>query len=130
VILLDTNIWLRWLLPTNPLPNSLISKIERANTIFISSMSCWEVVMLEQRQRIELPLPTEEWLKEATTGSNIEILPITCDISYLAGTLPEHHKDPVDRIIIATVVCHDLKLMSLDSVFPLYPILENRLITK
>ncbi len=91
MILLDTHIWLRWLLPTNPLPVSLISKIEKANTIFISLMSCWEVVMLEQRQRIELPLPTKEWLKEATTGSSIEILPITCDISYLAGTLPEHH---------------------------------------
>ena len=66
MILLDTHIWLRWLLPTNPLPNSLVLQIEKANTIFISSMSCWEVVMLEQRQRIELPLPTEEWLKEAT----------------------------------------------------------------
>ena len=130
MILIDTHIWLRWLLPTDPLPDSFVLQIEQANKIRVSSMSCWEVVMLEQRQRIELPLPTEEWLKEATAGSNIEILPITCDISYLAGTLPEHHKDPVDRIIIATAVYHDLKLMSLDSVFPLYQILENRLITK
>jgi len=130
MILIDTHIWLRWLLPTDPLPNSLVLQIEQANKIWVSSMSCWEVTMLEQRQRIELPLPTNDWLKEATIGSNIEILPVSCDISYLAGTLPEHHKDPVDRIIIATAVCHDLKLISLDSIFPLYQVLENRLITK
>jgi len=130
MILIDTHIWLRWLLPTDPLPNSLVLQIEQANKIWVSSMSCWEVTMLEQRQRIELPLPTNDWLKEATIGSNIEIFPVSCDISYLAGTLPEHHKDPVDRIIIATAVCHDLKLISLDSIFPLYQVLENRLITK
>ncbi len=84
--------------------------------------------MLEQKQRIELPIPVEQWLKDATTGSFVSVLPITCDISRLAGTLPAHHKDPADRIIIATALCHNLKLMSLDSVFPAYQELAERLV--
>jgi len=130
MILLDTHIWIRWLMPTEPLPRRMVEQIEQAETTTISAISCWEVIMLEQKQRIELPLPVEEWLKEATTGSKVNILPITCDISRLAGTLPQHHKDPADRIIIATAICHKLKLMSLDSVFPAYQELDKQLITK
>jgi len=50
MILIDTHIGLRWLLPTDPLPDSFVLQIEQANKIRVSSMSCWEVVMLEQRQ--------------------------------------------------------------------------------
>jgi PIN domain nuclease of toxin-antitoxin system len=60
----------------------------------------------------------------------VNVLPITCDISYLAGTLPEHHKDPADRIIIATALYHNLKLMSLDSIFPAYQELVGQLIVE
>ncbi len=130
MILLDTHIWLRWLLPTEPLPISLVEQIEQVETVTVSAISCWEIVMLEKKQRIKLPLPVEQWLKEATTGSKVKVLSITCDISCLAGTLPEHHKDPADRIIIATAICHNLKLMSLDSVFPAYQELAERLIAK
>jgi len=130
MILLDTHIWLRWLLPTEPLPKQLVAHIEQAKAVWVSAMSCWEVVMLVRRRRIELSLPTEQWLKEATIGSNVGILPVTCDISYLTAILPEHHKDPVDRIIIATAIYHDLNLISLDNLFPTYEILANRLIRK
>ncbi len=130
MILLDTHIWLRWLLPTEPLPIKLLTYIEQAETVSISAMSCWEAVMLAQRQRIELPLPIEQWLIKATLNSGVEILPVICDISHLAATLPEHHKDPVDRIIIATTIHHHLKLISLDTVFPTYQELAEYLITK
>jgi len=130
MILLDTHIWIRWLLPSQPLPTSLVRQIEQTETIMVSAISCWEVVMLEKQQRIKLPLPIKQWLQEATTGSEINVLPITCDISCLAGTLPEHHKYPADRIIIATALCHNLKLMSLDSIFPNYQELIGKLITK
>jgi PIN domain nuclease of toxin-antitoxin system len=130
MILLDTHIWLRWLLSTEPLPIKLVEQIEQTETVTIFAISCWEVVMLVQKQRIELPLPVEQWLKDATTNSFVSVLPITCDISRLAGTLPEHHKDPADRIIIATALCHNLKLMSLDSIFPAYQEIAERLIVK
>jgi len=130
MILLDTHIWLRWLLPTEPLPIKLVEQIEQAEAVFVSAISCWETVMLVQKQRIMLDQPLEQWLEEASTGSGVIVLPITCEISRLAATLPEHHKDPADRLIIATALCHNLKLMSLDLRFPAYQELLERLITR
>lgn len=130
MILLDTHIWVRWLLPTDPLPASLVEQIEQADAVCVSAISCWEVVMLEQKQRIELPVPVKEWLEEASIGSDVEVLPITCEISHLSGELPSHHKDPADRIIIASSITHDLRLMSLDGIFPSYQELNGRLITR
>jgi PIN domain nuclease of toxin-antitoxin system len=76
MILLDTHIWLRWLLLTDPLPIRLVEQIEQAKIVTVSAISCWEIVMLERKQRIVLPLPVEQWLKEASTGSGVnQLLP-------------------------------------------------------
>ncbi len=130
MILLDTHIWLRWLLPTDPLSVKLVDKIEHAEVVFVSAISCWETVMLVQKRRIVLNQPVEQWLTEASTHSGVEVLPITCQISRVAATLPEHHKDPADRLIIATALCHDLKLISLDRMFSGYQELTERLIAE
>ena len=129
-MLLDTHIWIRWLLNSDPIPTSLKNKIESANNVYISAISCWEAILLEQKQRIKLPISNEKWLIEATTHSGISVLPITCDISYIANMLPEHHKDPADRFIIATAIKHDLDIISFDSIFPKYKEIKHRLIHK
>ena len=126
-MLLDTHIWIRWLLPTDPLSKNILKIIEEEKIIQISAISCWEVTLLSLRNRIKLPIPIDEWLFEATTGSDIQVLPITCQISQLAGSLPEHHKDPADRIIIATAITHNINLISLDQIFPSYTELDGYL---
>ena len=54
---------------------------------------------------------------------------ITSEIAYLSARLTEHHKDPADRMIIATAILNDAQLISFDGVFPLYSELKGRLIT-
>ncbi|MDL1984270.1 MAG: hypothetical protein LWX54_08810 [Deltaproteobacteria bacterium] len=56
------------------------------------------------------------------------LLPITPQIAGMAVDLPEHHSDPQDRIIIATVLAHEGQLMSADRKFPLYEELARRLL--
>jgi PIN domain nuclease of toxin-antitoxin system len=46
MILLDTHIWIRWLMPTDPLPQNLTDLIETADSLVVSSISCWEVILL------------------------------------------------------------------------------------
>jgi PIN domain nuclease of toxin-antitoxin system len=128
MILIDTHIWIRWLLPNDPLPLSLIDLIETTDSLAVSSISCWEIVMLERFNRIELPLPVDEWLQEALNGSEVNALPINENIAMLAGQLPYHHKDPADRFIIATAIINKIKLISLDSSFKLYQELNDYLI--
>ena len=84
--------------------------------------------MLSQRKKIQLPLPVELWLDEALTPSGVSLLPLDCEIARLAAALPEHHRDPADRMIIATAICHDAQLASLDAAFVKYEELEGRLL--
>ncbi len=76
--------------------------------------------MLVSHRRIDLPLPLPEWIGEATVGSGVEIVPIQCDPARLAAALPQHHRDPADRLIIATAQYLDATLISLDERFPAY----------
>ena len=130
MILLDTHIWIRWILEDDPLPQSIIDAIELSDSeVVVSAISTWEVVLLEKRKRIELTVPVDQWLEEALIGSNVRSLPVTSEIAYLSGILLDHHKDPADRIIIATSIVNDTQLISLDTVFPLYSELQGRLIS-
>lgn len=66
------------------------------------------------------PAIKEEWFAKALDESDIVLLPVTPKIAGLAVELPEQHSDPQDRIIIATALAHDSKLMSSDRKFPMY----------
>lgn len=118
--LLDTHIWVRWLLPDSPLPARLVQRIEADETVAVSANSCWEVAMLVQRGRLLLPVPPSTWIEEASTGSNVEVLPVDCLPAHAAVALPQHHRDPADRLIIATAMHYDATLLSLDERFPAY----------
>jgi PIN domain nuclease of toxin-antitoxin system len=129
MIILDTHIWLNWVIQGETgIPPDIAAALRSEPRVAVSAISSFEVVYLHKRKRIELPLPVREWLKEALAPSRIESLPVTSEIATASAELPEHHKDPADRIIIATTLAHDAKLASVDSVFPLYEALQGRLL--
>lgn len=128
MILIDTHIWLRWILPGEPLPRKLLELVNSSESLAVSSISCWEVVLLNKWHKIELSLPVNEWLEEALEGSNVTALPITANIAIRAGLLHYHHKDPADRFIIATAIHHNINLVSMDGHFASYDELESLLI--
>ena len=121
MILLDTHIWVRWADPSaNPLPVGLVEKIETADRLAVSAVTCWEVAWLVRRGRLALRLDLADWLDQALTGSEVICLPIDRGIAVRAANLPEHHRDPADRLIIATAIEQRARLISLDSAFPAY----------
>lgn len=121
MILLDTHIWVRWVDPSaNPLPVVLVEKIETADQLAVSAVTCWEVALLVRRGRLTLRLSLADWLDQALAGSGVICLPINREIAIRAANLPEHHRDPADRLIIATAIEQRARLISLDSAFPAY----------
>jgi PIN domain nuclease of toxin-antitoxin system len=129
MIVLDTHIWLWWILQdNNNLSKERFQKIEQAEEIAVSAISCFEIAWLEQHKRITLPFSKQEWFKLALEGSGIILLPISPEIATVAVELPEHHSDPQDRIIIATAIVHQANLMSSDRKFSFYKELESKLI--
>lgn len=131
MIVLDTHIWVNWILGGDAaLSPAVVVAMQSENRLAVSGISCFEVSLLVKRGKLELSLPVEEWLIEALANSGVESLPVTCEIARRAVALPEIHRDPADRIIIATAIVHDAKLASVDSVFPSYQELQNRLVGK
>ncbi|TCT18698.1 type II toxin-antitoxin system VapC family toxin [Thiobaca trueperi] len=121
MILLDTHIWVRWVdAEANPLPSALIETIETADRLAVSAITCWEVAWLTRRGRLDLRLSLADWLQQALEGSDVMCLPIDRRIAARAANLPEHHRDPADRLIIATAIETRARLMSLDGAFPAY----------
>jgi PIN domain nuclease of toxin-antitoxin system len=131
VIVLDTHVWVNWiLLGSDGLTKPIQNAIDGQPAMAVSAISCFEVSMLVKHRKLELPLSVDEWLDEALTRSGLECLPITCEIARLSVALQDIHKDPADRIIIATAIHHDALLASMDSTFPAYPELAGRLIAR
>jgi len=102
--------------------------IEQADEVGVSAISLFEVAWLQQHGRIQLPYELNKWFEKALAGSGISLIPLTPPIATLAVSLTDYHSDPQDRIIIATTIVHDGKLISVDKKFPFYPELETRLI--
>lgn len=101
MLILDTHAIYWWVNRTpNKLEQQQIETIETAESLAVSAMTCWKMAWLVKHGRITLKLPVSEWLDQIEENS-VAIIPVSRAIAERAVTLPEHHKDPVDRIIIA-----------------------------
>lgn len=128
MILLDTHVWVRWLVPGDqPLPRALSDLIDLEDDVCVSAISHWEIAYLQKRGRLSLPLDIQDWLREATVGSDIRTLDLTPGIAVRSAALTDVHRDPADRFIIATALETHCRLLSLDQQFHLYPELAGLL---
>ena len=126
VIVLDTHVWL-WLVNGNfeSIPNHWLAEIESANQVGVCSISCYEIALAHSRGRIERPGTTEEWFESAFDPVGVELIPLTSQIASRAVSLSPVHKDPFDRLIIATTLTYEAVLASADGLIFRYPELVN-----
>lgn len=128
MIVLDTHIWIWWLQGDSPfLPAHFRGQIEYERDVAVSVVSCYEAAWLIGRNRVKIEGGLDEWFDSALVEARVRLLPLTPSIARQAAELPAHHSDPFDRIIIATAVENDAKLLSADRKFPAYEILAGRL---
>lgn len=117
MLLLDTHVW--WWSVSEPANLSSIAMERilstRPSQRAIASISLWEMAMLEARQRIELDIPVAIWLSRAVKNTGIRVIDLSPDIAAESCSLPGNfHKDPADRIIVATARVHDMTLLTKD----------------
>jgi PIN domain nuclease of toxin-antitoxin system len=121
VIVLDTHIWL-WLINGNfeQFPAHWPTAIASAIRVGVSPISCYEIALAHQKGRIKLPSTAQNWFQDALTPAGIEIFPLNANIATCAVNLSPAHKDPFDRLIIATALELGAKLASINRVFSQY----------
>ncbi len=129
MIVLDTHIWHWWI---NQIPRRLssgiVDLIEQADEVAVSAISVFEMAWLVRHGRIDLGGKFDQWLEDVIASECVKFLSVTSEIASLAVALPEYHKDPQDRLIIATALIENAQLLSFDTAFPAYLELQGRLI--
>jgi PIN domain nuclease of toxin-antitoxin system len=103
---------------TAPLSRQALRAIEiarREQSVYVSAISVWELAMLVARKRFQVNKPVRTWVQEAFEQPDIQLLPLAPDIAIEATELPRPmHKDPADRMIVASARVERLTLITCD----------------
>jgi PIN domain nuclease of toxin-antitoxin system len=122
-LLLDTHAFIWWDSEPNKLsPKSLALCQDRANTVLLSVTSVWEMQIKLQLGRLRLKFPLAEIVESQQQANNIEVLPILLTHVLALDNLPNYHKDPFDRLLIAQANVEGALLVSNDPVITKYPV--------
>ena len=125
--LLDTHVLLWWLAGDPRLSRGqrrLISKASPESPLVLSDISLWEIATLHDLGRIEIDRPLREWLEQASAPPLVRRIGISPAVAAEVAALPaSFHRDPADRIIVATVRLLGAKLLTSD-----HRIIESKLV--
>jgi PIN domain nuclease of toxin-antitoxin system len=106
-----------WLANSPALPaegRKLISDPE--NTVFVSTVSLWEIWLKKSLGKLRLPADFEKKLE----GEAFESLPLAAEQTRQVALLPWHHRDPFDRMLVAQAQVENLTLLTTDAVVSAY----------
>lgn len=101
-LLLDTHIFLWWADEPEKLSALALSALEDgANDLILSVASTWEIQIKIQLGKLQLNQSLKELIESQQEANNLQILPVALSHVLALETLPFHHKDPFDRLLIA-----------------------------
>jgi PIN domain nuclease of toxin-antitoxin system len=92
------------------------------NDLLLSSGSVWEIAIKVGLKKLTLSQPYRIWIEKAMADLGLEILPITIEYAEAQAFLPNHHKDPFDRLLVAQARVEGLPIVSADVNFDSYGI--------
>ena len=92
-----------------------------ANLVLVSSVSPWELAIKAGLNReLGIPANLAEWLPEVLKDSGLELLPLELRHVLAVEHLPQHHRDPFDRALIAHAQVEQLTIVTADRTFDRY----------
>lgn len=119
-ILIDTHIFL-WFVNNNPqLSPTAKHLLESDVDILLSIASLWEIAVKVSIGKLTLPGPIQEFIPQQLRLNQIELLRVEIQHLHILSTLPFHHRDPFDRLIIAQSLAEDIQILSVDTIFDEY----------
>lgn len=120
-LLLDTHAFLWFILADSQLSSVARSAIEDpANDIEISPASYWEIAIKIRLGKYLLPHPYRPFMESQIASNSFRILPIEPRHTALLTTMPLHHKDPFDRLLVAQALEERIPVVSIDSALDAY----------
>ena len=113
--LLDTHAFLWWITDDKRLSDKARAVIsDGANELFFSSASGWEIAIKAGLGRLEVPGDLGRFVADRISRNALQVLPIQLSHALYVHKLPNHHRDPFDRILVSQALLEEIPLLSAD----------------
>ena len=122
-VLVDTHAFIWWV--TN---NAQLSDAARAciadsdNNVFLSTASAWEIIIKVNIGKLILPESPRSYIPSRLASNQFESLPIQMNHVLQVATLPNHHRDPFDRLLIAQSQAEQMPILTSDHLIVQYSV--------
>ena len=122
-VLLDTQAFLWWISGADRLTARARAVIaDRDTEVLVSVASAWEIAIKSATGRLELEGPAETYVPERIRDHGFAVLSVELDHALRAGSLPRHHGDPFDRLLVAQGQVEDVPIITADPLLNLYDV--------
>jgi PIN domain nuclease of toxin-antitoxin system len=120
-VLLDTQVWI-WMLSA---PERLSKRgrsivVSMEHELVLSAASAWEIAIKHALGKLTLPEPPVEYITRLMSSTGITPLPVYHRHALHVATLPAHHSDPFDRLLIAQAQLEEIPVLTADKAFRKY----------
>ena len=120
--LLDTHVWLWLLTGTERLPSATVERLRQADQLVLSTASVWEVVIKTSAGKLELPRPVADLVTVSHRDAVMTPLPVDARHALAVQDLPDLHRDPFDRVLVAQARVEQLTLVTADAKVQAYDV--------
>lgn len=122
-VLLDTHAFLWWVRDDGRLSGRARDALSDAgNELLFSVVSGWEIAIKAQLGKLRASRDIGAYLSEQLSINSMQVLPIYLSHTVRVADLPNHHRDPFDRLLVAQALVEDLPLVSVDPEISRYPV--------
>lgn len=122
-ILLDTHAFLWWVTDDPQLSPAIRTLITNSdNSIYFSVISAWEIVIKQQSGKLTLPEPASTYIPSRLIANRFVTQAVELKHVLHIASLPEYHRDPFDRLLIAQSRVENIPLATVDSLITQYPV--------
>ncbi len=120
MVLLDTSALLFLTVDPEKLSPTARQAIDNAEVLFASSISIWEIAQKVKRSRLEIRMGIDQWIKGLYQLNHLKILSVDVDMWLGSVALDWDHRDPADRVIVATASILNCPLITSDRIIAGY----------
>ena len=114
MIVLDTSALLYWSFAPEKLTPAAETAIRESDHVIVNAISLWEVALKVKREKLALPMTVREYVHLLQEVDRLEIRPTSLDVWLHSVELDWPHRDPADRVIVATASLLGCRLISSD----------------
>ena len=120
-LLLDTCALLALAGQVGKLSRKAAAGLATASSVCVSTVSAWEIGIKCKSGKIRLACPAEDWFRNSLLRYELREIKLSASLLCHAADLPLIHRDPFDRVLIATALEENLVILTSDRIIPTYP---------